>query len=75
MKGVIPIDSQTLEQRVTCIAITTDRDEKTVKTWIREGMDPYSPESICQWWAWKNSRIKNRPNHEKPVRRIRTPTD
>ena len=64
-----------LEQQIACIAGALDRSVITIKTWCREGMDPYDPDSITQFWHWKVSRLRNRPNHEKAARQIRGPND
>jgi hypothetical protein len=62
-----------LEQQIQAIAGALDRSVITIRTWIREGMDPYSPDSISDWYQWKESRRLNKRNHERPARRVRPP--
>jgi hypothetical protein len=66
----LPKDNVEAASSTAAIAGFLDRGQITIAAWRREDKDPYSIESIEQFWRWKESRIKNRPNHEKPARRI-----
>jgi len=69
----MPAAGKALKTRIAHIAVALDRSPITIKQWVSEGMDIFDPESVIQFYQWKNSRLRNKPNHERPARRYRPP--
>jgi hypothetical protein len=65
----------TLKEQIRLIAEALERSPKTIKTWVREGMDPFDCQSVCRWWGWKDSRRKNVQRPDSIPRRVRSPLD